>query len=100
MFCVIPPLKFAWPHESFSSESISLDTEADYFSDVYKCRYFYDTDQPNKTHSASLKVLPQIISPNFLKGMRFLAGDTGVRGESLRCHPAVILIWVALKGNN
>lgn len=71
VFCVMPPLTFAWPHESFSSKSISLDAGADRFSDVYKRRYFYDTDQPNKTQSASLKVLLQIISPNFLKGMRF-----------------------------
>lgn len=88
VFCVIPPLKFAWPHESFSSKSISLDAGADCFSDVCKHRYFYDTDQPNKTQSASLKVLLQIISPNFLKGMRFFGStDWRMRREISAVSP-------------
>lgn len=100
VFCIIPPPKFAWPHETFSSKSISTDIGTDRSSDVYERRYFQDPDQPNKTQSASLKVWLQIISPNFLKGMRFLARQTGILGESLRCHPAVVRIWAAFKGNN
>lgn len=80
VFCVLynAPPKFAWPHEAFSSKSICTDIGTDGSSDVYKRRYFQDTDQANKTQSASLKVLLQIISPNLLEGMRFLARQTGI----------------------